>query len=98
MTPANTAEPPQEDVWSEWLLHRRHADDSDYGEVVQTTVEGYAKRVLDGARLVPGSILVDIGSGEGLIPFRAIERVGPTLRVILTDVSAPMLRYAQSVA
>lgn len=96
--PEKTATPPQEDVWSEWLLHRRHADDSEYSEVVQTTVEGYAKRVLDGAQLVPGSTLVDIGSGEGLIPFRAIERVGPTLRVILTDVSAPMLRYAQTVA
>ena len=96
--PAKAANPPQDDVWSEWLLHRRHADDSGYGAVVQTTVEGYAKRVLDGAQLAPCSTLVDIGSGEGLIPFRAIERIGPTLRVILTDVSVPMLRYAQTVA
>lgn len=38
------------DVWSEWLLHRRHADDTAYGRLVQAAVEGYADRVLDGAR------------------------------------------------
>ena len=30
--------------------------------------------------------------------FRAIDHVGPSLRVTLTDVSEPMLRYAESVA
>jgi hypothetical protein len=40
----------QADVWSEWLLHRRHADDPNYGRVVQTVVQGYADRVLDGAQ------------------------------------------------
>jgi hypothetical protein len=38
----------ESDVWSEWLLHRRHADDSAYGRVVQAVVEGYADRVLEG--------------------------------------------------
>jgi ubiquinone/menaquinone biosynthesis C-methylase UbiE len=42
--------------------------------------------------------LVDVGAGEGLVAFRAIEHIGPSLRVILTDVSAPMLRYAESVS
>jgi ubiquinone/menaquinone biosynthesis C-methylase UbiE len=45
-----------------------------------------------------GSTLVDVGAGEGLVAFRAIDRIGPSLRVILTDVSAPMLRYAESAA
>jgi arsenite methyltransferase len=86
------------DVWSEWLLHRRHADDSTYAKVVQAVVEGYADRVLDGAQLAVGMTLVDVGAGEGLVAFRAIDRIGPSLRVTLTDVSAPMLRYAESVA
>lgn len=88
----------QSDEWSEWLLHRRHADDSDYGRVVQTTVQGYADRVLDGAGLSAGMTMVDVGAGEGLVAFRAIDRIGTSLRVILTDISAPMLRYAESVA
>jgi len=88
----------QSDVWSEWLLHRRHADDSEYHRVVRTVVEGYADRVLDGAQLSSGMTLVDVGAGEGLLAFRAIDRIGPSLRVILTDISAPMLRYAEAVA
>jgi ubiquinone/menaquinone biosynthesis C-methylase UbiE len=80
------------------LLHQRHADDAAYGRVVQSVVAGYADRVLDGAQLAAGMTLIDVGAGEGLVAFRAIDRVGPSLRVILTDVSAPMLHHAESVA
>jgi len=86
------------DVWFEWLLHHRHADDPAYGRLVQASVLGYADRLLDGARLGEGMSLVDIGAGEGLVAFRAIERIGASLQVILTDVSAPMLQYAESVS
>lgn len=88
----------ESDIWSEWLLHHRHADDAAYGLVVQRVVEGYADRVLEGGKLADGMTLVDVGAGEGLVAFRAIDRIGPLLRVILTDLSAPMLRYAESVA
>ena len=90
----------ESDVWSEWLLHHRHADDPAYAQVVQAAVEGYADRVLEGAHLAAGMTLVDVdvGAGEGLVAFRAIDRIGPLLRVILADLSAPMLRYAESVA
>jgi arsenite methyltransferase len=88
----------ESDVWSEWLLHHRHADDSAYGRVVQAVVEGYADRVLEGGKLAAGMTLVDVGAGDGLVAFRAIDRIGPSLRVVLTDLSAPMLRYAESVA
>jgi arsenite methyltransferase len=88
----------QSDAWSDWLLHLRHADDPAFGRIVQEVVETYADRVLDGAHLQEGSILVDVGAGEGLVAFRAIERIGASLKVILTDVSGPMLQYAESVA
>jgi ubiquinone/menaquinone biosynthesis C-methylase UbiE len=94
----NATPGPSSDVWSEWLLHDRHANDPAYGQVIQAIVEGYANRVLDGAQLAPGMSLVDVGAGEGLVAFRAIERIGPSLRVTLTDVSAPMLRHAEYVA
>lgn len=86
------------DVWSEWLLHHRSADDADYGEVVRTVVAGYADRVLDGAQLTAGMTLADIGAGEGVIAFRAIHRAGATLRAILTDISAPLLTHAEAAA
>jgi arsenite methyltransferase len=88
----------QSDVWSEWLLHRRHGDDPIFAEVVRVDLERIANRVIDAARLAPGMKLGDIGTGEGLIAFRAIERIGPALSVLLTDLSAPILRHAASLA
>lgn len=88
----------QSDVWSEWLLHRRHGDNPAFAQLLRAEVERFADRVLDAAKLAPGMKLADIGTGEGVIAFRAIERIGPTLSVLLTDVSAPMLRHAQSLA
>jgi ubiquinone/menaquinone biosynthesis C-methylase UbiE len=61
-------------------------------------LEYYADRVLDGAGLAAGMTLADIGAGEGLIAFRAIERMGPSLRVVFADVSAPMLQHAETLA
>jgi arsenite methyltransferase len=89
---------PDADVWSNWLLHLRHGEDPEYDRAIRARVERYADRVVDGARLAAGMTLADIGAGEGLIGFRAIERIGPALRVLFTDVSAPMLRHAEALA
>jgi len=74
-----------------------------YGEIdklekTEAEVKKYADRVLDGARLAPGMTLADIGTGDGLIAFSAIDRVGPSLSVILTDISAPLLRHSEALA
>lgn len=87
-------EPPS-DTWSQWLLHSRHGGDPVLRESISAELNTFADRVLDGAGVGPDMTLADIGSGEGLVPFRAIERVGASLRVILTDISTPMLRHAE---
>lgn len=69
-----------------------------YDRVVRAATERYADRVLDGAQLGAGMTLADIGSGDGLIAFRAIDRIGPSLSVILTDISVTMLDYAEAIA
>jgi ubiquinone/menaquinone biosynthesis C-methylase UbiE len=86
------------DEWSEWLLNQRYGGDAARRRIVLEAVERIGDRVLDGARLGPGMTLVDVGTGDGLVPFRAIDRIGPSLRVILTDLSAPLLRHAEGVA
>lgn len=88
----------QSDVWSEWLLHHRHGGDPDVESLIRGKLEHLADRVIDAARLKPGMVLADIGSGDGLVAFRAIERLGPSLQVLLTDVSAPMLQHAREIA
>ena len=86
------------DVWSQWLLHRRHGGDAEYERAMRAMVERYVERVLDGARLEAGQTIADVGAGEGLLALRAIERLGGALRVWLTDVSEPMLRHARAQA
>ncbi len=86
------------DLWSDWLLHRRHGDDAAHAHEVRAEITRYADRVLDGACLQPHMTLADIGTGDGLVALRAIERIGPSLRVVMTDVSAPLLRHAQAQA
>lgn len=88
----------EQDAWSEWILHHRNADDPIFGEIVRAEIERHADRVLDGAHLRSGMTLVDIGSGDGLVAFRAFERIGSALHVILVDISQPLLRHAEAIA
>jgi arsenite methyltransferase len=90
--------PPESDEWSRWLLHVRHGGDPSFGKKILGKLNAYADRVLDGAGLAADMTLADIGSGEGLVAFRAIDRIGPSLRVILTDISAPMLDHVKTLA
>jgi arsenite methyltransferase len=90
--------PSQSDVWSDWLLHRRHGDDDEYLKVVQSAVLGITDRVLDGLQLEPGMTLLDVGAGEGVLAFRALKRMADNIKVVLTDVSVPMLEHAREMA
>jgi len=89
---------PASDIWSDWLLHVRSGGDPAYSAAMQQTVTAYADIVLDGARLAAGETLLDIGAGDGLIGFRAIARIGPSLAVIVTEISPPLLRHAKTLA
>jgi ubiquinone/menaquinone biosynthesis C-methylase UbiE len=95
---ADDVKVPTADLWSHWLLHQRYADDAEFQQAVHALVDRYIERLLDNAQLAPGQTLVDVGTGEGLVAFRAIERIGPALRVWLTDVSEPLLRHAEAQA
>ena len=86
------------DEWSQWLLQRRHGGDPDYQRRMRAKIERYRDRVLDGAQLTPGMTLADIGTGDGLLAFGAIDRIGPSLRAILTDVSEALLRHTEELA
>ncbi|HEV2701924.1 MAG TPA: class I SAM-dependent methyltransferase [Steroidobacteraceae bacterium] len=95
---ANRFPPSASDAWSRWLLHLRHGGDEEYRRKIQKQLNQYANRVLDGARLGPGMTLADVGCGEGLIGFGAIDRIGESLNVILTDISEPMIAHTQALA
>jgi ubiquinone/menaquinone biosynthesis C-methylase UbiE len=55
-------------------------------------------QILDRAALHPGDVLLDVGAGDGLIGFGAVERVSPGGRVIFSDVSADLMEVCRGLA
>jgi arsenite methyltransferase len=88
---------PPIDPWFDWLTHRRQGGPK-LGKSISHDVQRYRDRVLDGARLAEGMTLADVGTGDGLVAFGAIARVGPSLRVIFADISDALLRRAEEAA
>ncbi|MGF6571571.1 arsenite methyltransferase [Paraburkholderia sp. GAS333] len=86
------------DLWRQWLLCDRFAADHEHERQLRAEVARIADRVLDAAKLAPGTTLVDVGTGDGLLAFRAIARIGATLGVYLADVSPLLLEHCHSVA
>jgi len=86
------------DKWAAWLLHRRDGDDPEQREKALGHLMPIRDRVLDHARIEPGERLLDVGSGDGLIAFGALDRVGPEGAVIVSDVSADLVEHSRSLA
>jgi arsenite methyltransferase len=53
-------------------------------------------KVLDGASLGASDTVLDVGTGDGLIAFGALDRLGPDGRVIFSHVSADVLEYCRA--
>ena len=56
---------------------------------------GVRDRVLDRAELGAGDTMLDVGCGDGLIAFGAVDRVGPEGKVIFSDVSGDLLEVCR---
>jgi arsenite methyltransferase len=54
--------------------------------------------VLDRAEVQPGETLLDVGCGDGLIAFGALERVGADGHVIFSDISQDLLDVSRGLA
>ncbi|WP_321932201.1 class I SAM-dependent methyltransferase [Paraburkholderia guartelaensis] len=79
--------------WADWLLRARFSGSPERERELRADLRRDADRLLDLAHLRPGMTMLDVGSGDGLLALRAIERIGPSLKVIATDVSVSLLRH-----
>jgi ubiquinone/menaquinone biosynthesis C-methylase UbiE len=84
------------DRWCEWLLRGRFGGDVEVQRRTMEQLRAVRDRVLDGAEAGEGHVLLDVGCGDGLIAFGALERgVG---RCIFSDVSQDVLDESRRIA
>jgi ubiquinone/menaquinone biosynthesis C-methylase UbiE len=61
-------------------------------------LERVRDRVLDGGAITSGDVVLDLGTGTGLIGLGALERAGPDGHVIFSDVSEELLAETRAAA
>ena len=84
------------DCWADWIRTRRTGGDAAYEARMLEELGAVRDKVLDRAALQPGETLLDVGCGNGLIGFGAIERGAG--EVVFADVSAPLLDDCRELA
>jgi len=86
----------QRDIWAEWLAVHRYGGDPD---VRREMLEGLGRvrgAVLDSAALAEGETLVDVGCGEGMLAFGALDRGAG--HVVFADISEDVLDVCRAAA
>jgi SAM-dependent methyltransferase len=85
------------DRWYRWLLDVRHGRDPEARQLDLTEfLYPVRDTVLGKAELRPSDTLLDVGTGDGLIAFGALERLGPAGRVIFSDISQDLLDHCRA--
>jgi arsenite methyltransferase len=88
----------ERDRWARWLLEHRHGGDPDEPARQLPYLEEFRRRVLENAEIQEGDVVLDVGTGNGLIGFGALELVGESGRVIFSDVSEDLLDECRRIA
>jgi len=86
------------DRWAAWLAERRFGGSDEARAESEHLFTGFRARVLEGARVAPGETVLDVGCGEGLIGFGALDLVGDDGRVIFSDISEDVLSVCRAIA
>lgn len=84
-----------QDKWAEWLLKNRHGNDEEHRRRVIEGMRPWRDKVIENAKLEHGHTLLDVGTGDGLIAFGALEKVGADGRVIFSDISESLLEVCR---
>ncbi len=87
-----------QDHWAQWLLHRRFGGDQQHGQTMLKELSAWRDRILAHATITPGETVLDVGCGDGLIAFGALDRVGEEGQVIFSDISQDLLDHCRSLA
>lgn len=85
------------DRWAQWLGHRRFAGDREArARMFSDLLVPIREQVLDGAEPLAGQRALDVGCGDGLIAFGALDR--GALHVVFSDISTDLLAECRRLA
>lgn len=87
----------QQDIWAQWLLKRRFGGDPELMKKMFDFLYPIRDKVLSHINLKENETLLDVGCGDGLIAFGALEKF-ETCRVIFSDISKDLLNHAETLA
>jgi ubiquinone/menaquinone biosynthesis C-methylase UbiE len=86
------------DRWAAWILERRFGGNAEQAERALRELGQVRERVLEGAAIQEGDVVLDVGAGDGLIAFGALPLVGESGKVIFSDVSQDLLDVSRGLA
>ena len=87
------------DAWFRWIVRHRHGGDDEFRSALfKAFLVPVRDRLLDAAHIQQGDVVLDLGTGDGLIGFGALERAGPSGRAIFSDLSADLLGLCRDYA
>jgi arsenite methyltransferase len=89
---------PTRDKWAEWLLHRRFGGNPQQGKKMVERLSKVRNHVLEQAKIRESESVLDVGCGDGLIAFGALDYVGVRGKVIFSDISQDLLDYCHTLA
>jgi ubiquinone/menaquinone biosynthesis C-methylase UbiE len=84
------------DCWADWIRTRRTGGDAELEARMLEQLAAVRDRVLDNADLRPGERLLDVGCGNGLIGFGALDRDAG--EVVFADISTALLDDCRELA
>jgi arsenite methyltransferase len=86
----------ERDIWAQWLAVHRYGGDPEVRARMLEETREFREKVLDRAELTEGETLLDVGCGEGLIGFGALERGAG--HVVFSDISDDLLASCRETA
>lgn len=89
---------PVRDRWAAWLLEHRFGGDLDQQRSMMAFLVPVREKVLGGARLGGDQVVLDVGCGDGLLGFAALEHTPPVEQVIFSDVSGDLVAHCRALA
>ncbi len=76
-----------DDHWSRWLTTHRYGGDPARFEYIKRSLFPIRDKILEDAEIEAGNVVLDVGTGDGLLGFAAIPLVGDSGTVIFSDIS-----------